>query len=174
MTDPVVTIEPVADRHLEQFQAAVDSVARERLYLGTVEGFPLEQVRQFTDSIASAGGVQLVALAGGRVVGWCDIRRSPFEGFRHVGTLGVGLLPQWREQGLGRRLIQAAVDAASREGVTRIELEVFASNSRAVHDLHGALAVVTIGSVSVGRIRPRRGNSVPAVERVGVPGLECP
>ena len=133
VTDPVVTIEPIADRHLEQFQAAVDSVARERLYLGTVEGFPLEQVRQFTDSIASAGGVQLVALAAGRVVGWCDIRRSPFEGFRHVGTLGVGLLPQWREQGLGRRLIQAAVDAASRESVTRIELEVFASNSRAVH-----------------------------------------
>ena len=42
-------------------------------------------------------------------------------------------MPQWREQGLGRRLIQAAVDAASREGVTRIELGVFASNSRAVH-----------------------------------------
>ena len=97
----------------------MDSVARERLYLGTVEGFPLEQVRQFTDSIASAGGVQLVALAACRVVGWCDIRRSPFEGFRHVGTIGVGLLPQWREQGLGRRLIQAAVDAAAREGVKR-------------------------------------------------------
>ncbi len=128
-----VTIEPIADRHLEQLQSAVDAVARERLYLGNTEGFSLERVKQFAASIAHDGGVQLVALSADRVVGWCDICRSPFEGFRHVGTLGVGLLPQSRELGLGRRLIQNTIDEAYHKGVTRIELEVLASNSRAVH-----------------------------------------
>ncbi len=132
-----VTIEPIEDRHLEQFQAVIDSVSREREFLGTVEGFPLEQTRQFVESIRGGGGAQLVALSGGAVVGWCDIRRSPFEGFRHVGTLGVGLLPEWREQGLGRRLIKETIDAARANGVTRVELETFASNSRAIHVFEG-------------------------------------
>ena len=123
-----VTIEPIEDRHLEQFQAVIDSVSREREFLGTVEGFPLEQTRQFVESIRGGGGA---------VVGWCDIRRSPFEGFRHVGTLGVGLLPEWREQGLGRRLIKETIDAARANGVTRVELETFASNSRAIHVFEG-------------------------------------
>ena len=128
-----LTIEPIKDRHLEQFQSAVDSVARERRFLGTVEGFPREQVKQFAKSIKQGGGTQLVALNGDTLVGWCDIRRSPFEGFRHVGTLGVGLLPKWREQGLGRRLIRETIETARANGVTRVELETFASNSRAIH-----------------------------------------
>ncbi len=128
-----VTIEPIDHRHLERLQAAVDSVSRERRFLGTIEGFSLEEVRQFAESISRGGGVQLVALSGAAVVGWCDIRRNPFEGFRHVGMLGVGLLPEWREQGLGRRLIKKTIDAARAKGVTRVELETFASNPRAIH-----------------------------------------
>ena len=65
-----VTIEPIADQHLEQFRSAVDAVARERLYLGTAEGFSLEQVKEFTTATSRDGGVQLVVLSGGRVVGW--------------------------------------------------------------------------------------------------------
>jgi RimJ/RimL family protein N-acetyltransferase len=128
-----VTIVSIEHQYLEQLQAAVDSVSRERRFLGTVEGFSLEQHRQFAESITQGGGVQLVALNGDAVVGWCDIRRNPFEGFRHVGALGVGLLPEWREQGLGRRLINATIDAARTKGVTRVELETFASNPRAIH-----------------------------------------
>ena len=128
-----VTIVPIEHQYLEQLQAAVDSVSRERRFLGTVEGFSLEQIRQFAESITQGEGAQLVALSGDAVVGWCDIRRNPFEGFRHVGELGVGLLPEWREQGLGRRLIKATIDAARAKGVTRVELETFASNPRAIH-----------------------------------------
>ena len=128
-----VTIVPIEHQYLEQLQAAVDSVSRERRFLGTVEGFSLEQHRRFAESITQGGGVQLIALSRDAVVGWCDIRRNPFEGFQHVGALGVGLLPEWREQGLGRRLIKATIEAARAKGVTRVELETFASNPRAIH-----------------------------------------
>ena len=56
-----------------------------------------------------------------------------FEGFRHVGTLGIGLLSDSRGQGLGPQLLGRAIEAASEAGVRRIELQVFASNARAVH-----------------------------------------
>lgn len=129
-----MTIEPVSEEHLEGLCRAIEAVARERRYLGNVDGFPLEDIRQFAATLAGDGGVQLVAVADdGTVAGWCDIRRNPFEGFRHVGTLGVGLLTAHRERGLGPRLLARAIEAAGAAGMQRIELEVFASNTRAVH-----------------------------------------
>jgi ribosomal protein S18 acetylase RimI-like enzyme len=64
------------------------------------------------------------------VVGWCDIERYGREGFTHGGRLGIGMVPEARGRGLGRRLMLAAMDAARRQGMERIELEVFASNTR--------------------------------------------
>ena len=126
-------IEPASEEHLEGLCSAIGAVARERRYLGNVDGFPLDEVRQFAAALAAGGGVQLVALDDeGGVVGWCDIRRNPFEGFRHVGTLGIGLLPAYRDRGLGSSLLAGAVDAAAVAGMWRIELEVCASNRRAI------------------------------------------
>jgi putative acetyltransferase len=48
-----------------------------------------------------------------------------------VGVLGIALLPQARGQGLGGRLMDAAIDKACRQGITRIELTVRADNLRA-------------------------------------------
>ena len=78
------------------------------------------------------------------VVGWCDIVRNPHEGFRHVGRLGMGLLPDYRGRGLGRQLVARAVRAARQAGIERVELEVFASNERAIA-LYRALGFVTEG-----------------------------
>jgi ribosomal protein S18 acetylase RimI-like enzyme len=66
------------------------------------------------------------------VVGWVDVERVPWEGMRHVGRLGMGLLPAYRGRGLGGALLQAALRASAHAGVTRVELEVDASNERAV------------------------------------------
>jgi RimJ/RimL family protein N-acetyltransferase len=69
---------------------------------------------------------------GDEVVGWCDIVRFGLEGFQHSGRLGMGLLAHVRGQGVGRRLAEATIDAAKARGIERIELEVFASNVRAI------------------------------------------
>ena len=123
-----------SDALVEGFHHCVDAVARERRYLGLIEGPPLEQSRAFVKGVLSGGGVHVVAVEeeGHDVVGWCDIGRNPREGFRHVGRLGIGLLPAFRGRGLGARLAAAAIAAARSRGVERIELEVFASNARAI------------------------------------------
>ena len=54
------------------------------------------------------------------------------EGFRHAGTLGMALLPAFRDRGLGRQLLQATVQAAHGAGLSRIELQLLASNKRAL------------------------------------------
>jgi RimJ/RimL family protein N-acetyltransferase len=64
--------------------------------------------------------------------GWCDIVRNPIEGFRHVGRLGMGLLPEYRGRGLARHLAVQTIRAALTAGMERIELEIFASNEAAL------------------------------------------
>lgn len=140
-----IRIVPTAEKYIAGFNAAVDLVARERLYLGLVEAPPMEVSRAFILAIMNGGGVQQLAVtADDQVVGWCDIIRNGREGFRHAGYLGMGLLPAYRGQGLGRRLAQAAIDAAIAAGMDRIELDVLASNARGLA-LYQRLGFVTEG-----------------------------
>jgi ribosomal protein S18 acetylase RimI-like enzyme len=139
-------IVPTAERHVAGFSEAVDVVARERKYIGFVEGPPLESTRTFVRDIVNGAGVQMLALTpDDTVVGWCDIIRNPHEGFRHVGRLGMGLLPEYRGRGLGRQLAVQTIDAARQAGIERVELEVFASNTVAI-GLYRALGFVVEGT----------------------------
>ena len=128
-----IAVVPADDAHIEGFQRCLDVVARERRYILAVEGPALEQVRRFVLALREAGGVQFMALdRDGGVVGWCDIMRYDTEGFRHCGRLGMGLLPGARGRGVGRRLAEAAIEAAFSRGMERIELEVFGSNEAGI------------------------------------------
>lgn len=128
-----VRIVPTAEQYAEGFNAIVDAVARERRYIGFVQGPSVESTRAFVRSILGGAGVQMLAVTkNDAVVGWCDIVRNPHEGFRHVGRLGMAFLPEYRGRGLGRRLVAQTIGAARRAGIERVELEVFASNERAV------------------------------------------
>lgn len=128
-----IRIVDTTDEHVAGFNAAVGVVARERLYIGLLDAPPMEASWHFVQSVRAAGGVHVVALdPAARVVGWCDIARHDREGFRHGGRLGMGILPEFRARGLGRRLMTNAIDRAWKAGIERIELEVFGSNARAM------------------------------------------
>jgi len=108
----------------------VTAVARERAYLLATEGFTLEQTRAYLAHLRDTGGVALVAVEDARVVGWVDITPGPFEGLTHCGHVGMGLAPDARGRGIGRALLERALDDAF-TSFERIELEVLASNTRA-------------------------------------------
>lgn len=128
-----IRIVPTGQAHAESFSRCVDAVARERRWIGYVQGPGVEASRQFIHHVRQGGGVHLVAVdAQDDVVGWCDVERYGREGFTHGGRLGIGLRAEARGRGLGRRLLAAAIHAAREQGMERIELEVFASNTRAI------------------------------------------
>ncbi|MBT9369589.1 GNAT family N-acetyltransferase [Rhizobium sp. CSW-27] len=126
-----IGIEPIREAHIEGFHMALDTVARERRYLSFLEAPPLEGTRDFVLDNIRNGHPQFVALANGAVVGWCDIRRHQREVQAHRGTLGMGIVPGYRDRGLGRRLIATTIDAARALGLHRIDLDVYADNLRA-------------------------------------------
>lgn len=133
MNNRAIHIVPTDERYVESLNRALDVVARERRYIGFVEGPPVESTRSFVRHLLDGHGVQrLAVLADDEVVGWCDIVRKQMDGFRHGARMGMGVLPAYRGAGLGRRLLADTLDAARAIGIERVELEVFASNTAAI------------------------------------------
>ena len=134
MTVSLMTIDvaPIAPEHVESYRRALDTVARERRYLTLLEAFPLPQTRDFVLGLMKKGDPMFVALANGEVVGWCDIQRHPFPAHSHRGTLGMGVVAEYRGCGIGKRLIDQTLKQAFATGFVRIELNVRADNLRAV------------------------------------------
>ena len=111
---------------------ALDVVAREHRYLIFQEAPPLESTRNFVSKVLAKGWSQFFAVRAGQVVGWCDVVRDERPGMTHIGRLGIGILPEYRGQKIGARLLAATVADAFQKRLTRIELEVFAANARAI------------------------------------------
>ena len=128
----LVTIVPIAPHHAAGFHACLDVVAREQRYLAQLEAPPLARVEAFVQENAANDAAQFVALDDGRVVGWADVLPEWPVALAHCGSLGMGLLPAYRGQGLGEALLRACIAKAWARGLTRIELAARADNLRAI------------------------------------------
>lgn len=128
-----IRVVPITEAQIEGFCAAVDSVARERQFLAFLEGPPLAQSHAFVQENLAGNWPHFVALdEQGEVVGWCDITSMHRQAAAHVGVLGIGVLADYRGQGLGEQLLRAALQAARDKGLTRIELSVHGTNEPAM------------------------------------------
>lgn len=75
----------------------------------------------------------LVVEDDGRVVGWCRVfPRDGSEDNQKV-VLGIGLLPLYRDRGLGTALVRRSLAWAGDAGYRRINLTTHPDNARAIH-----------------------------------------
>lgn len=125
------TIRAITLAEVEGYNRALDAVARERQFLRLTEAPPLSSSRDFVAGNIESGNPHFVAVVDGNVVGWCDICRDGSVGSQHVGSLGMGIVSSFRSRGIGRALIQSALDQA-RSRFRRVELDVYASNISAI------------------------------------------
>jgi len=92
----------------------------------------LEQERDFIAGYGSTNSTLVVAELAGRVVGLAGLVGRVLEQESHVGSLGISVDRDYRGRGVGTRLLEHLVAWAPSHGVTRIELEAFSSNPRAI------------------------------------------
>ena len=106
--------------------------------MGTgVHGFTVGQTREFISLLTDGGGIQLIAVDdnAGIIVGWCDATPISLEGMQHVCKLGMGILKSYRRQGWGQKLLGNVIQqvfSSSNTTLSRLELEVWASNKAAI------------------------------------------
>jgi len=94
------------------------SVGEERRYLRAVRRFPHAAV--------------LVAEDDGRIVGRLSIARDQHPASAHVADLGLMVAASHRRRGIGRALLEDAVEWARGAGVRKLELHVFPHNEPAI------------------------------------------
>ena len=130
----------------EAISACITTVARERRYAATTQGFTVDETREFIAWLEKNKGIQMIAVDDGSVVGWCDASPFSFEGMQHVRRLGIGLLKPYRGQGWGGKLLHEVLRALFRNdtNISRVELDVFASNEAAIK-LYEKIGFVTEG-----------------------------
>jgi ribosomal protein S18 acetylase RimI-like enzyme len=127
-----VLIRQISKEDIESFHSCLDSVARERKYLGFTQAASLEEICISLLEDMKRGVIRLIAVDGSRVVGWCQIKVGRWEGYTHMGWLQMGVHKEYRGQGIGTALISQALEEARSRGLERVELDVYASNFNAI------------------------------------------
>ncbi len=93
-------------------------VADERRYLKAIRRHPHAAV--------------FVAEEDGKIIGRLSIARDPHPGSYHVADLGLMVVASHRRRGVGRALLQRAVEWAAESRVRKLELHVFPHNAPAI------------------------------------------
>lgn len=120
------------EKYFKSFYQALSLVASERVHIEMIEAPPFESVASFQSSLISKNSPVYYVVEDERVVGWCDV--SPIQNPRmsHRGYLGMGLVPEFRGQGLGSQLLTSVLEHAKKSGLEKVELHVYTSNTPAV------------------------------------------
>jgi putative acetyltransferase len=83
-----------------------------------------EERAWITATAADDRALILVATCGQAVIGLLDLSADERPAYRHAARFGMSVGRAWRGQGVGRRLLQAAIaEARAWPGLCRIELE---------------------------------------------------
>jgi RimJ/RimL family protein N-acetyltransferase len=120
------------ETYFSSFHEALSRVANERVYIEMIEAPPLEKVSGFQRELIRKNGPVYYAIDGDRVVGWCDVFPEENQRLSHRGGLGMGLIPEYRGQGLGAKLLSSVLEHAKKFGLEKVELNVYTSNVSAI------------------------------------------
>lgn len=108
----------------------MQSVMDEKIYF--VSEYYLYTERGEQDRIRNPDDLVLVAEQGGQVVAVLTIQRGIYKKNRHTANLGIAVRKEHRHQGLGTQMIMTSIDWARRQGILKVNLEVFSSNTNAI------------------------------------------
>jgi ribosomal protein S18 acetylase RimI-like enzyme len=110
------------------------------------ENVPLDVVRARLEGQAPESNLVLGAFVAERLVGMAGLRRDSFRKAAHKARIwGMYVVPDLQRRGIGRRLLEAAIDAGGKMGgVEQLLLEVMVDNARA-HALYRSLGFESYG-----------------------------
>lgn len=117
---------------IPSFYRCLELVAAERIYIEMLTPPPLQDVAEFQLGLTSRNGAVYYAVINERVVGWCDVFPEENPRQSHRGSLGMGLLPDFRGKGIGYSLVTQVLNHAKKQGLEKVELNVYTTNTAAI------------------------------------------
>jgi RimJ/RimL family protein N-acetyltransferase len=129
------TIRPAVPADAEALVALADAVAGESegwLITDSSWRSAAEERRYLRALRRYAHAAVFVAESDGGVVARLSVARDPHPASAHVADLGLMVAAGWRRRGIGRALLQQAVNWARESGIRKLELHVFPHNEPAI------------------------------------------
>ncbi len=128
-----IQIRPARAEDAAMIIEAINQVAAEKRYL-TMEHFEatVEQEQAYIANLAYNGDLFLVALHENKIIGTLTALRAKGTYRSHVAEFGLSLLAQYRDSGIGSKLITILLRWCKAAGIEKLNLEVFHDNSRAI------------------------------------------
>lgn len=109
----------------------------------------LKEEKKFLDDTLAAmkkrNKIQLVAEVNGKFAGNCELRRGDRRK-RHVGDIGIALAKEYREEGVGRQLLNTLIDQGKKLGLRLLTISCMEENSRALH-LYESVGFIRAGMI---------------------------
>lgn len=129
----MITFVRPESKYIPSFWQAFDTIAKEGKYLAALEAFPIESTVELVNQVIEENIPQLFAIDTELdiCVGWCDA--LPKDETGSAGYIGTGLLKEYREKGFGSKMLEEIIALSRAYGYQRLELDVRASNQRAIH-----------------------------------------
>ncbi|MFQ6074205.1 MAG: GNAT family N-acetyltransferase [Candidatus Bathyarchaeia archaeon] len=126
-----VIFEELKEQDLPELIEVFNSVIKEGLYFHRNEGLPdLETAKRWYQNHIKAGLFYLAARVNSEFIGGATIEPGPGKA-SHVAYFGIYLKRQFRNMGIGTRLIKRITEIAQRKGFEMIKLTVFQTNQQA-------------------------------------------
>ncbi len=132
MLEEPSSVRPAEHADMEQMLDLLEVVAAEGLWIGSEAPIDRAVKREgFQQAIDSDDDEVFIAAPGGVVVGFISLWK------RH-GVVDLGMLvgPEWRGQGVGRRLLEEGIGWAKQRGAHKMALQVWPHNAAAIALYH--------------------------------------
>ncbi|NJI79449.1 GNAT family N-acetyltransferase [Clostridioides difficile] len=135
------------EKYIWSYWQTFGKIAKERKYLAMDEAFPFEETVEFIKNVITKNFPQLfiIEVKSDTCIGWCDVLPKT----KTVGYLGMGILKEYREKGIGSSLLKQIIDLSKEYGYKKIELDVLKSNSRAIH-VYKSLGFIEVNTIASG------------------------
>ena len=128
-----VRIESLKEKHIISLHRAIDVAAKERKYFVMTRAPKLSDVHKLASESSKAEFPFYVVCINNKVVGWENVTRATGPGRKHVGDLGMGIVPKYRRKGLGAKLLRKTLKHGfEKTNLLRIQLEVYTDNIPAI------------------------------------------
>ena len=147
---------PANERDAAALVALQDAVAAEGGLIAAAPGArSVVEEMVSHDALLAGGGLSIVVEVDGTLAGHLEVRRGTEPHSAHRGELAIIVGNEYRGQGLGRILMETAIEWSRAVGLVMLSLAVFSSNARAI-SLYRAVGFAGSGTAPT-RIRTHDG-----------------